>query len=89
METHVLTFTISTSFADWSRIYDDSAPVQKAAGITSLYRGVSKNDPTRVCAVMQVEAGVMEQFISENSEMIASSGHVLESTESEIFLAGR
>lgn len=89
METHVLTFTISTPFADWSRIYDDSAPVQRAAGITSLYRGVSKNDPTRVCAVMQAEAGVMEQFISQNSEMIASSGHVLESTDSEIFLAGR
>ena len=49
---------------------------------------MSKDDPSKVCAVMQAMEGVMEQFISENSEMIASSGHVLESTESNIFLAG-
>ena len=86
METHILTFTITTSFRDWSRVYDESAPVQRAAAITSLYRGVSKDDPTRVCAVMQAEAGVMDQFIADNSEMIAASGHVLESTVSQVFL---
>ncbi|GIR74862.1 MAG: hypothetical protein CM15mP77_0190 [Synechococcus sp.] len=50
METHVLTFTITKPFSEWAKVYDASAPFQKTAGITSLYRGVSKDDPSRCCA---------------------------------------
>ena len=32
--------------------------------------------------------GVMEQFIADNTDMIVASGHVLESTMSQVFLAG-
>ena len=87
METHVLTFTITKSFAEWVATYDASLPLQKIAGITSLYRGVSKDDPSKVCAVMQAAPGVMEQFIADNTDMIAASGHVLESTVSQVFVA--
>ena len=48
METHVLTFTITKSFAEWVATYDASLPLQKIAGITSLYRCVSKDDPSKV-----------------------------------------
>ena len=88
METHVLTFTIKKPFAEWVATYDASLPLQKVAGITSLYRGVSREDPTKVCAVMQAEPGVMEQFIADNTDMIVASGHVLESTVSQVFVAG-
>ena len=88
METHVLTFSITKPFSEWAKVFDQSAPFQKAAGITSLYRGVSKDDPSKVCAVMQALPGVMEQFIEDNTELIVSSGHVLESTVSQVFLAG-
>ena len=88
METHVLTFTINKSFAEWVATYDASLPLQKVAGITSLYRGVSREDPTKVCAVMQAEPGVMEQFIADNTDMIVASGHVLESTVTKVFVAG-
>ena len=88
METHVLTFTINKSFAEWAATYDASLPLQKVAGITSLYRGVSREDPAKVCAVMQAAPGVMEQFIADNTDMIVASGHVLESTVSQVFVAG-
>ena len=88
METHVLTFSITKQFSEWVKVYDESAPFQKAAGIISLYRGVSKDDSSKVCAVMQAQPGVMEQFIEDNTELIVSSGHVLESTVSQVFLAG-
>ena len=88
VETHVLTFTISKPFAEWVKTYDASQPLQKIAGITSLFRGVSKDDPTKVCAVMQAEAGVMEAFIADNADLITSSGHVLESTVAQVFLGG-
>ena len=87
METHVLTFTITKPFSEWVKVYDGSVSLQQAAGITSLYRGVSQDDPSKVCAVMQAMPGVMEQFITDNSAMIVSSGHVLESTVSQVFLA--
>ena len=88
VETHVLTFTISKPFSEWVKTYDASKPLQKIAGITSLYRGVSKDDPTKVCAVMQAKAGVMDAFIADNAELIASSGHVLESTVAQVFVEG-
>ena len=88
IETHVLTFAISKPFAEWVKTYDASKPLQKIAGITSLYRGVSKDDPTKVCAVMQAKAGVMDAFIADNAELIASSGHVLESTVAQVFVEG-
>ena len=88
METHVLTFSITKPFSEWVKVYDESAPFQKAAGITSLYRGVCKDDSSKVCAVMQAQPGVMAQFIADNTELIVSSGHVLESTVSQVFLAG-
>ena len=87
METHVLTFTISKPFDEWAKTYDASLPLQKIAGIRSLYRGVSKDDPTQVCAVMQAEAGVMEDFIADHPDTIVASGHVLESTVSRVYLA--
>ena len=88
VETHVLTFTISKPFAEWVKTYDASKPLMKLAGITPLYRGVSKDDPTQVCAVMQAKAGVMEAFIADNADLIAASGHVLESTVSQVFVDG-
>ena len=86
VETYVLTFTITTSFAEWARAYDESLPLQKAGGITHVYRGVSKEDPSKVCAVMQAMPGVMDAFMADHAEMIAASGHVLESTVAQIFL---
>ncbi|MGA0215183.1 MAG: DUF3764 family protein [Vulcanococcus sp.] len=86
LETHVLTFSISKPFEEWVETYDSSTAMQEAAGIKSLFRGLSKDDPTKVCAVMQAQSGVMEQFIAGNAEMIASSGHILESTVSQVFL---
>ena len=88
VETHVLTFTISKPFAEWVKTYDASKPLMKIAGITPLYRGVSKDDSTQVCAVMQAKAGVMGAFIANNADLIAASGHVLESTVSKVFVEG-
>ena len=88
METHVLTFTITKPFAEWANTYDASFPLQKIFGIKSLFRGVSQDDPTQVCVVMQAEPGVMEQFMADNTDMIVASGHVLETTVKKVYLAG-
>ena len=86
METHVLTFTITKPFGEWVKTYDASRPLQKMAGISSLYRGVSPDDPTKICAVMQAKPGVMAQFMEDHKDTIAASGHVLESTGHQVFV---
>lgn len=88
METHVVTFRIGTSFEEWSVTYDASVPMMHDAGITSLYRGVSKEDPGLVCAVMQAAPGALEGFMAANADLITKSGHILESTVDQVFVAG-
>ena len=51
-----------------------------------LFTGVSAKRITKVCAVMQALPGVMDDFIANNAEVIAASGHVLESTVAQVFL---
>ena len=86
METNVVTFSITTSFDEWVKVYDGSIEMARQAGITSLFRGVDKEDPTKVCVVMQAQPGVIDSFMASNAEMIASSGHVLESTAVSVYL---
>ncbi len=82
METTVWTFSLSVPFEEWAAIYD-SEDVQKmhaAVGLTSLFRGVSKDDPSKVCAVHQAPAGIAQKIFEDNKEMIRGAGHIIEST---------
>ena len=49
METTVWTFDLSVPFAEWAAIYDsdDVVKMHAEAGIKSLFRGVSKDNPLR------------------------------------------
>jgi len=53
---------------------------------TKQIRDVNKDDPTKVCAVMQADPDTMDNFMSTNAALIASSGHVLESTTDTIYI---
>jgi len=88
METHVMTARISTTFEEWSAVFDESVPAQQAAAITSLYRGVSKDDPNLICAVLQASPGTLESFMAANADLIVASGHILETTVDQVFLSG-
>ena len=82
METTVWTFSLNVPFAEWAAIYDsdDVAKLHADAGIQSLFRGVSKVDPSKVCAVQKAPVGVAQKLFEDNKEMIAAAGHVIEST---------
>ena len=82
METTVWTFSLSVPFAQWAAIYDsdDVAKMHSAVGIKSLFRGVCKDDPTKVCTVHQAPAGVAQKLFEDNKEMIRGAGHIIEST---------
>ena len=39
MKTQVMTFRISNSFEEWAKHFDSHLEIQKAAGMTPLFRG--------------------------------------------------
>ena len=82
VETTVWTFNLSVPFAEWAVIYDsdDVAKMHAAVGLKSLFRGVSKDNPSEVCAVQQGPVGVAHKIFEDNKEMIRGAGHIIEST---------
>ena len=80
METTVITFNITSSFEDWVNAYDESLPTQKEFGLDSLYRGHKKGDPTKCVVIVSASEGALDKFMEANAEMVAASGHVMEST---------
>ena len=73
---------MSVPFAEWAVIYnsEDVSKMHKAVGLTSLFRGVSKSDPSKICAIQQAPVGVTQKIFDDNKEMICGSGHIIEST---------
>ena len=80
METTVITFDITSLFEDWANAYDKSLPAQKEFGLKSLYRGHEKDDPTKCVVIVSASEGALDKFMEANAEMVAASGHVMEST---------
>ena len=82
MKTQVMTFRISNSFEEWVKNFDSYLEIQKAAGMTPLFRGPHENDPQKVCIVIQIEDDEKaDKFMQENEAEILKSGHILETTE--------
>jgi len=82
MKTQVMTFRISNSFEEWANNFDSHLEIQKAAGMTPLFRGPHEHDPQKVCIVIQIEDDEKaDKFMQENEAEILKSGHILETTE--------
>jgi hypothetical protein len=82
VETTIWTFSLNIPFATWAAMYDseDVTKMREAVGIKSLFRGVSKDDPSKICAIQQAPIGVAQKIFEDNKEMIRGSGHIIEST---------
>ncbi|WP_241466567.1 MULTISPECIES: DUF3764 family protein [unclassified Prochlorococcus] len=84
IETTVFDFKISKTFDEWRTIYDseNNKAMLKAGGITSLYRGLHKEDSSRAIVIFQAEEGVAMGMWNdpEAKVMIESSGHIYDET---------
>ena len=56
LETTVFTFKISVPYEEWAAVYDSEENIQmmKETGMTCLYKGVNKDDPTSVIVIEPV-----------------------------------
>ncbi len=85
LEATVITFKINNTFTEWLRVSEKDLIAQEAAGITTIFRGVSQEDPKKVIAIYQAKRGIMKDFLQANSKSIASSGQVSGSEETSIY----
>ena len=84
LETTVFTFKISVPFEEWAEVYDSQENIQmnKERGITCLYKGVKKDDPTSVILIEQGEEGKSIAMFKDPAvkPLIESAGHIYDST---------
>ena len=75
----ITTFKIKVPFDQWAKGFDskEATKIHKANDIKPFFRGVNINDPAQVIVIHQAKPGVVEKFLSENKEMIESSGHIV------------
>ena len=77
-ETIVCTLNISNSFAEFAEKFDhDEAPGREAKGIQVLYRGVAKDNPSKVVIVVQAEAGVIAKHMQDNAARFVDNGALM------------
>ena len=53
----------------------------------SLYRGHEKDDPTKCIVIVSGGERALDKFMETNAEMVAASGHVIESTVLKTYLS--
>ena len=84
LETTVFTFKISVPFEEWAAVYDSEENIQmmKESGITCLYKGAKKDDPTSVILIEQGEEGKAISMFKDPGvkPLIESAGHIYDST---------
>ena len=87
MITAILRFNISNAFPEWEQAFYNHQPIARAAGLYELYHGHEPGNDKRVVVVLNcLSKEHMERFIEANAEAMASSGHILESTVTEIYV---
>ena len=87
MITAVLNFEINNTFAEWEQAFYRHQPLAREAGIFELYHGHKPDNEKNVCVVLNIlSIEHMQKFMEEHGKEMAESGHILESTVSDIFV---
>ncbi len=78
VEITIFTFKISVPFEGWAKAFDspDVDELHKANAVTSLYRGVSKDDPQSVVVAHQAEKWVAKAIFEGAREPIKAGGYI-------------
>ena len=87
MVTAILKFEIRNTFAKWEQAFYSHQPIARAAGMFEIYHGHEPDDEKKVCVVLNaLSPEHMQKFIEANGAKMADSGHILETTVSEIYV---
>tara|TARA_B100001989_G_C24265693_1_gene329100 strand:+ start:149 stop:427 length:279 start_codon:yes stop_codon:yes gene_type:complete len=83
-ETTVFKFKINVPYREWAAVYDseENIHMMKEIGITCLYKGFKKDNPTSVILIEQGEEGKAIAIFKDRAvkPLIESEGHIYDST---------
>ena len=81
--TTVVTLKINVPFSEWVKSFDSDLAEERHAefGIKPLYRGVSKDDPSKIVVIHQAPEGATEAFLTKYGEWITTHGVDLTSAQ--------
>ena len=78
---------MKNTLAEWAQAFYSNQPIARAAGMFEIYHGHAPDDEKKVCVVLNaLSPEHMQNFMEANGSAIAESGHILESTVSEIYV---
>ena len=78
----LIKFKINNHFYDWEQAFYSHQPKARDAGILELFHAKQADDPSSVAVLMTASSfELFDEFMKNAEEDIASSGHILESTE--------
>ena len=87
MTTVFLKFEIRNTFAEWEQSFYSHQPMARSAGLFHLYHGHAPDNEKKVCVVLNcLSEAHMQKFMAATGEDIAASGHILESTVTEMYV---
>lgn len=87
MITAVLNFEINKKFSEWEQSFYNHQPIARAAGIFELYHGHEPGNEHKVCVIVHaLSEQHMQKFMEANGAAIAASGHILETTNTAIYV---
>ena len=82
----LLKFKINNDFSEWEKTFYAAQPYARKSGINSICHSHKVNDNKSIMVLMTVnDKKNWEIFYKDNKDLISSSGHILESTETEYY----
>ena len=87
--TTVITLKINVPFSEWVESFDSDLAKERHAefGIKPLYRGFSKDDPSKIVVIRQAPEEAAEAFIAKYENWITSCGVDLTTEQESEWLA--
>ncbi|QNI53573.1 hypothetical protein SynBIOSE41_01049 [Synechococcus sp. BIOS-E4-1] len=89
IETVVCTLDISNSFTEFADRFDhEEAAGREAKGIKVLYRGVCRENPSKVVIIVQAETGVISRHMQENTSRFMRNGALMDTAVATAYQEG-
>ena len=78
----IVTFRINVPFDNWLKSFEssDARNMHRINKIKPIFKGFSETDPSQVIVIHQAKPGVIKKLISDNSDVIKASGHLIRTT---------
>ncbi|MDC1194723.1 DUF3764 family protein [Pseudomonadota bacterium] len=82
----LIQFKINNDFFEWESAFYGAQATARKHGIVEIFHGMKSKDPSSCAILAMIDSEEqMNDFMENAGDLIAKSGHILESTEVTIY----